>query len=216
VTNDSLRTYTCLGCGAALATSASPGSTLNCPYCGTEFRVPLRQPDVSQADTEPLGEPQPGQAAATEPARPWPTYPESPGIEVPSLDVAAAAAAHSGAGAPAGTSGAPHPPAAAPEPVVVASEGSGTVAQLDEPGAAGGRLAPEAPPIPPAPDPGLEPIVVPPDRVRVIPAGETIHGRAPQPPRSRLPLLAAAGFVACCLLPLGLGMLCALTGLLTR
>jgi hypothetical protein len=47
-----MRTYTCPTCGASLATSAPPGTTITCEYCSTPFTVPqpsLDQPGDSQA-----------------------------------------------------------------------------------------------------------------------------------------------------------------------
>ncbi len=47
-----MRTYTCTTCGASLATSAAPGTTIDCQYCNTPFLAPapsLDQPGDSQA-----------------------------------------------------------------------------------------------------------------------------------------------------------------------
>lgn len=46
------RTFTCPTCGATLATSAAPGTTITCEYCNSPFVVPapsLDQPGDSQA-----------------------------------------------------------------------------------------------------------------------------------------------------------------------
>ncbi len=47
-----MRTYACTNCGASLATSAPPGTTIDCQNCNTPFLVPapsLDQPGDSQA-----------------------------------------------------------------------------------------------------------------------------------------------------------------------
>jgi hypothetical protein len=59
--NDQIRTYACNHCGAAIHTSAAPGTKLECKHCGSPFTVPALR--TSALDERPKAE---GVAAATQ------------------------------------------------------------------------------------------------------------------------------------------------------
>lgn len=97
--------------------------------------------------------------------------------------------------------------------------------------AAGGAPAPSAPPaappagnapvsdpsrpIPPAPEPPPYPerLVVPPERITIIPSGRRAGRWADPANRSRLSVWLALFVLVCCGLPLALALLCVATGL---
>ncbi|MCC6191648.1 MAG: hypothetical protein IT318_21685 [Anaerolineales bacterium] len=116
---------TCANCGAALATTAPPGTTLTCGYCGTPMRVPA--PERSE----------PGPASEAELSSAAPT---------------------------------------------------------------------------PEPQPEPEPIVVPPERITVIPAQADARSWASRGNRARFWLLMVLFLLACCGLPLATALLCLASG----
>jgi hypothetical protein len=197
-----LTTFQCRGCGASLATSAAPGTDITCEYCHTTNTVP--QPGEASRG--------PGEAPAQPAARGEPA-------SLPETDRVAGEGERPAPGSPAdiGYSLADDMPVVgreAPQPERVteirpagAGEGTGpTVADIIAEPLKHGVNVPS--------DLG-EPIVVSPDRVKVLPPQREPRGF----PGSGLARRSPAGLllgilVACCLLPAGLGLLCALTGTL--
>jgi DNA-directed RNA polymerase subunit RPC12/RpoP len=186
VNTQEIRTYVCAGCGAGIATSAPPGSSVECPYCGTPFRVPLVTPPVDSRGDD-------GQ---------------TPGASAPPTTEYAPAA--------------DEPRNAETQPARTDRDSITTQAPPPDAVAARSRAAPleDAPPgsAPEAPDlareaPRDEPIVVPPERVRVIPTTQARRGTASRRARGRTAMLLAGAVFACCLVPAGIGLACALTGL---
>jgi hypothetical protein len=91
-------------------------------------------------------------------------------------------------------------------PLVVPATAAG------EPGASGSAPSPGQPrPSALRPESEADPIVVPPERITVIPAGGRARDTASGP--SRLSLYLALFVLACCGLPLATALLCIATGL---
>jgi hypothetical protein len=217
-----MRTFTCPTCGATLATSAPPGTTITCEYCNSPFVVPapsLDQPGDSQATVvanfSRRGNPSPMPPTGpdgTPPSRPeQPPAPDSPagvGYTVDSdaaqpmvgrgpVDEASTEAAPvAAAGEPAGEAPAltPEPePEASPEPEPREPE---IIEQLDAPEAVSTpEPAPEAePPVPPVADPrASEMTMIAPSRVRATLAAAEAEAAAKVAAAPPAPVLGETG-----------------------
>jgi hypothetical protein len=212
-----MRTFICPTCGATLATSAAPGTTIICEYCNSPFVVPapsLDQPGDSQATVvanfRRRGNPSPMPPTGpdgTPPSTPeQPPAPDSPAgvgntvdsdavqpmvergpIEPPAESAPPAAAASAVLAAMAAT------PEPAPQPAAEQPEPQ-IIEELD---AAGEPPAEPEPPVPPAADPrSSEMTMIAPRRVRATIEAEAQadKARVPEPPAEAThePMMAAA------------------------
>jgi ribosomal protein S27E len=219
-----MRTFKCLNCGATLATSAAPGTTINCEYCGTPFTVPAEGGQAMDSQATVIasfarrGNPSPmppmGPEGEAPPTPEQPPAPDSPAGVGYTVD---ADAAH-----PQVERGPVEPEIGTPipsgaeiplPPTEAASAGPSAADIIAEPTKYGAAI----------PAQEGEVIVVPPNRIEVVPPQRPAAGGPPGATmrRSRaMPLLIGGLVLLCCVLPvcglLAWGALSVLPNLLSR
>jgi hypothetical protein len=230
---DNMRTFNCGNCGATLATSAAPGTTLDCQYCGTANEVPVvdRPAGDQPGPTDRPPAMPPGAADATVVARGMPgSLPAGPEHDRPIEERLAPQpgtpadigyTVDADAGRPLVERGEPAEPVFGP-----AGEPAGEPDY--QAGSAIGELRPAPTPETRGEEPSMatviaeplkhgvdipaargEPVITGPGRVTVTPPQAPIQGgpagaaMAARP--NRVPLIVGGGLLAvCCLLALGL------------